>query len=30
MHTVYLVAAGVVLIAFVLSWFLKDQPLRKR
>jgi EmrB/QacA subfamily drug resistance transporter len=30
MHTVYLVAAGVVLLAFVLAWFMKDQPLRKR
>lgn len=29
MHTVYLVAAGVVMIAFVLAWFMKDQPLRQ-
>jgi MFS family permease len=30
MHTVYLVAACVALLAFGLSWFLKDHPLRKR
>jgi len=30
MHTVYLVAACIALIAFALSWFLKDHPLRKR
>jgi EmrB/QacA subfamily drug resistance transporter len=29
MHTVYLVAACVAFLAFVLSWFLKDHPLRK-
>ncbi|SAL14076.1 EmrB/QacA family drug resistance transporter [Caballeronia arvi] len=30
MHTVYLVAACIALIAFGLSWFLKDHPLRTR
>lgn len=30
MHTVYLVAAYVALLAFALSWFLQDHPLRKR
>jgi EmrB/QacA subfamily drug resistance transporter len=29
MHTVYLVAAGIVLIAFALAWLIRNQPLRK-
>ncbi|MBW0448188.1 DHA2 family efflux MFS transporter permease subunit [bacterium M00.F.Ca.ET.228.01.1.1] len=29
LHTVYLSAACVVLLAFALAWFLKDHPLRK-
>jgi hypothetical protein len=29
MHLVFLVAGAVVLLAFALSWFMKDQPLRK-
>jgi len=30
LHTVYLSAACVVLLAFALAWFLKDHPLRKQ
>jgi EmrB/QacA subfamily drug resistance transporter len=30
MHSVYLVAAGIIAIAFVLAWMLKDIPLRKK
>jgi fucose permease len=30
LHTVYLSAACVVLLAFALAWLLKDHPLRKR
>jgi hypothetical protein len=29
LHTVYLSAACVVVLAFVLAWLLKDHPLRK-
>lgn len=29
LHLVYLVAAGVTLMGFILTWFLKNQPLRK-
>jgi len=30
MHLVFLVAGAVVLLAFALSWFMKDQPLRSK
>jgi hypothetical protein len=30
LHTVYLAAACVVLVAFALAWLLKDHPLRKQ
>ncbi len=28
LHTVYLTAAGVVLLAFALAWLMRDHPLR--
>jgi len=29
-HAVFLMAAGIMVLAFVLSWFLRETPLRKR
>jgi hypothetical protein len=30
LHMVYLVAAGIIVLAFALTWFLEDVPLKKR